>query len=63
LLAPSSSSIRAWIFAGRRMNRAIARAIEGRKLDDVEKTVEHALGIDAAHAQGASARGAGPGER
>lgn len=37
-------------FAGRRMNRAIARAIEGKKLDEVEKTVEHARGIDAAHA-------------
>jgi molecular chaperone HscA len=36
-------------FASRRMNRAIARAIEGKKLDEIEKTVEHAKGIDAAH--------------
>jgi molecular chaperone HscA len=36
-------------FAGRRMNRAIAKAIEGQKLDDVEKTVEHARGIERAH--------------
>ena len=37
-------------FAGRRMNRAIASAIAGHSLDDVEKTVEHAKGIEAAHA-------------
>jgi molecular chaperone HscA len=37
-------------FAGRRMNRAIAKAIEGQRLDAVEKTVEHARGIEAAHA-------------
>ena len=37
-------------FAGRRMNRAIARAIEGRRIDTVEKSVEHARGIDEAHA-------------
>ncbi|AKU99210.1 Chaperone protein HscA [Labilithrix luteola] len=37
-------------FAGRRMNRAIAQAIEGQKLDTVEQTVEHAKGIEAAHA-------------
>jgi molecular chaperone HscA len=37
-------------FAGRRMNRAIARAIEGRRVEAVEKTVEHAKGIEAAHA-------------
>ena len=36
-------------FAGARMNRAIARAISGKNLGDVEKTVETALGIDAAH--------------
>jgi molecular chaperone HscA len=36
-------------FAGRRMNRAIAKAIEGQKLDDIEKTVEHARGIERAH--------------
>jgi molecular chaperone HscA len=38
-------------FAGRRMNRAIARAIEGRRVDAVEKTVEHARGIEEAHAR------------
>ena len=37
-------------FAGRRMNRAIARAIEGQSLNTIEKTVEHAKGIEAAHA-------------
>jgi molecular chaperone HscA len=37
-------------FAGRRMNRAIARAIEGQSLNAIEKTVEHAKGIEAAHA-------------
>jgi molecular chaperone HscA len=36
-------------FAGRRMNRAIAKAIEGRKLDQVETSVQHARGVDAAH--------------
>jgi molecular chaperone HscA len=36
-------------FAGRRMNRAIARAIGGRKVDDVGKEVEHAKGIERAH--------------
>jgi molecular chaperone HscA len=39
-------------FAGRRMNRAIARAIEGRRVEAVEKTVEHAKGIEAAHGPG-----------
>jgi molecular chaperone HscA len=38
-------------FAGRRMNRAIAKAIEGHSLTEVEQTVEHAKGIDAAHAE------------
>jgi molecular chaperone HscA len=38
-------------FAGRRMNRAIARAIEGKRLDVVEKTVEHAKGVEEAHAR------------
>jgi molecular chaperone HscA len=38
-------------FAGRRMNRAIARAIEGKKLDTVEKSVEHAKGVEEAHAR------------
>jgi molecular chaperone HscA len=37
-------------FAGRRMNRAIAAAIEGQALANVEKSVEHAKGIEAAHA-------------
>ena len=36
-------------FAGRRMNRAIARAIGGRKVDDVNREVEHAKGIERAH--------------
>lgn len=38
-------------FAGRRMNRAIAQAIEGQSLERVEKSVEHAKGIEAAHAE------------
>jgi molecular chaperone HscA len=38
-------------FAGRRMNRAMARAIEGKRVDAVEKTVEHAKGVDLAHAR------------
>jgi len=38
-------------FAGRRMNRAIARAIEGRKVEAVEKSVEHAKGVEEAHAR------------
>jgi molecular chaperone HscA len=38
-------------FAGRRMNRAIARAIEGRRVDAVEKLVEHAKGVEEAHAR------------
>jgi molecular chaperone HscA len=37
-------------FAGRRMNRAIALAIEGRRVDTIEKSVEHAKGVEAAHA-------------
>ncbi len=40
---PSTTSTKA--FAGRRMNRAIARAIEGRRVDVVEKSVEHARGV------------------
>jgi molecular chaperone HscA len=36
-------------FAGRRMNRAIAQAIAGQKIESVEKTVEKAKGIEAAH--------------
>ena len=38
-------------FAGRRMNRAIAKAIEGKNLTEVEKSVEGAKGIEAAHAR------------
>ncbi len=38
-------------FAGRRMNRAIAQAIEGQSLATIEKSVEHAKGIEAAHAE------------
>jgi molecular chaperone HscA len=38
-------------FAGRRMNRAIAAAIAGQALEAVEKSVEHAKGIEAAHAE------------
>jgi|HubBroStandDraft_2_1064218.scaffolds.fasta_scaffold18921_3 molecular chaperone HscA len=37
-------------FAARRMNRAIARAIEGRRVEAVEKSVEHAKGVEEAHA-------------
>jgi molecular chaperone HscA len=37
-------------FAGRRMNRAIARAIEGQRVDAVEQSVDHAKGIEEAHA-------------
>ena len=35
----------AW--AGRRMNRAIAKAIEGKVVDDVEASVAHAKGVEA----------------
>jgi molecular chaperone HscA len=38
-------------FAGRRMNRAIARAIEGKDVGTLEKSVEHAKGVDEAHAR------------
>jgi molecular chaperone HscA len=38
-------------FAGRRMNRAIAQAIEGQSLGTVEESVAHAKGIEAAHAE------------
>jgi molecular chaperone HscA len=38
-------------FAGRRMNRAIARAIEGKRVDAVERSVEHAKGVELAHAR------------
>ncbi len=42
-------------WAGRRMNRAIAGAIAGKALGEVERSVEHAAGVDAhlaAHASG-----------
>ncbi len=38
-------------FAGRRMNRAITKAIGGKNLNEVEKSVEGAKGIEAAHAR------------
>jgi molecular chaperone HscA len=38
-------------FAGRRMNRAITKAIGGKDLSEVEKSVEGAKGIEAAHAR------------
>ncbi len=34
-------------WAGRRMNRAVAQAIAGRAVADLEKSVEHAAGVDA----------------
>lgn len=34
-------------WAGRRMNRAIQGAIAGKKLGEIEKSVEHAAGVDA----------------
>ncbi|HEY8943523.1 MAG TPA: Fe-S protein assembly chaperone HscA, partial [Polyangiaceae bacterium] len=34
-------------FAGRRMDRAMARAIAGRAVQEVERRVEHAAGIEA----------------
>jgi molecular chaperone HscA len=34
-------------WAGRRMNRAIAAAISGKSLSEVERSVEHAAGVDA----------------
>jgi molecular chaperone HscA len=39
-------------FAARRMNRAIARAIEGQRVEVVEKSVEKAKGVEEAHARG-----------
>jgi molecular chaperone HscA len=36
-------------FAGRRMNRAMAAAIAGKRVEAVERTVEHAKGIESAH--------------
>jgi molecular chaperone HscA len=34
-------------WAGRRMNRAVAQAIAGKSIGDIEKSVEHAAGVDA----------------
>jgi molecular chaperone HscA len=34
-------------WAGRRMDRAIAKAIEGKQVEDVETAVSSALGVDA----------------
>ena len=42
-------------WAGRRMNRAVQAAIEGRSVSEIAKSVEHAAGVDAhvlAHEQG-----------
>jgi molecular chaperone HscA len=36
-------------FAARRMNRAMARAMGGQRVEAIEKTVEHAKGIEHAH--------------
>jgi molecular chaperone HscA len=35
------------VWAGRRMDRAVARAIAGKQVDEVEHQVEHAQGVDA----------------
>jgi molecular chaperone HscA len=40
-------------FAARRMNRAMARAIGGKPVEAIERTVEHAKGIEHAHGPGA----------
>lgn len=34
-------------WAGRRMNRAVAEAIAGKSVNDIERSVEHAAGVDA----------------
>jgi molecular chaperone HscA len=36
-------------FAARRMNRAMARAIGGQRVDAIARTVEHAKGVEYAH--------------
>jgi molecular chaperone HscA len=36
-------------FAARRMNRAMARAIGGQRVETIERTVEHAKGVEYAH--------------
>jgi molecular chaperone HscA len=43
-------------WAGRRMNRAVAHAIAGRNVGDIEKTVEHAAGVDAHVARQAASK-------
>ena len=45
-------------FAGRRMDRAVARAIAGKRVDDVAEVVEHAQGVDA-HVEAHAAMAAG----
>jgi molecular chaperone HscA len=50
-------------FAGRRMNRAIARAMAGQRVDAVERSVEHAKGIEEAHSGAGGTRVAGHGVR
>jgi molecular chaperone HscA len=52
-IAALDAATHAW--AGRRMNRAVAAAIAGRSLNDVERRVEHAAGVDA-HLAAHSAR-------
>jgi len=56
LAAKSASPVQAAIdtldhvtheWAGRRMNRAVAEAIAGKSLSAIEKSVEHATGVDA----------------
>jgi molecular chaperone HscA len=54
-IAELDAATHAW--AGRRMNRAVAQAIAGRALTDVERRVEHAQGVDA-HLAAHAARGA-----
>jgi molecular chaperone HscA len=44
-------------WAGRRMNRAVQAAIEGRALTDIEQRVERAQGVEAHLAQHAAGKG------
>jgi molecular chaperone HscA len=44
-------------WAGRRMNRAVQAAIEGRDVSEIARRVEHAAGVEAhldAHSRGQS---------
>jgi molecular chaperone HscA len=50
-------------WAGRRMNRAIARAIEGKKVGDVEADVAHAEGVEAHLAREQGTTGGEPAAR